>query len=157
MPLQVRAAEYREKRRKGQTPFPKRTVIESGEAFSIPSREKGRDIPCRIMMPENGGKPRGVYMHLHGGGWVLQSEAECNILKIKNRRCQSLICRDSQDSLLKRIADGAYLAVISIGYRLAPEHPYPKPTEDCFDAGEWLVDNAQNRFGVGMKFLGGEV
>ena len=63
-------------RRKGETVFPKRTVIEAGENFPIPSREKGRDIPCRIMMPENRGQPRGVVMHIHGGGWVLSSEAE---------------------------------------------------------------------------------
>lgn len=56
---------------KGETAFPKRTVIEVGEAFSIPSIEKGRAIPGRIMMPECSGQIKGVYMHIHGGGWVL--------------------------------------------------------------------------------------
>ena len=73
---QVGAEKYREMRSKGETPFPKSIVIESGKSFSIPSREKGRDIPCRIMMPEGHDKVKGVYMHVHGGGWVLQSEVE---------------------------------------------------------------------------------
>ena len=63
----------------------------------------------------------------------------------------------SQDPLLKAIADGANIAVMSVGYRLAPEHPFPKGPQDCFDAAEWLVDHGQAHFGVPLKFLGGEV
>ena len=63
----------------------------------------------------------------------------------------------SQDPLLKSLADGANVAVISIGYRLAPEHPFPKGPQDCFDAAEWLVDNSKSHFGVPLKFIGGEV
>lgn len=73
---QVGPEKYRDMWVKGETAFPKRTVIEPGEAFSVPSRETGREIPCRIMMPESSGQVKGVYMHIHGGGWVLQSEAE---------------------------------------------------------------------------------
>ena len=47
--------------------------------------------------------------------------------------------------------------MISIGYRLAPEHPYPQGPEDCFDAAEWLVDRAEAEFGAPLKFIGGEV
>lgn len=63
----------------------------------------------------------------------------------------------SQDPLLKTIADSADLVVISVGYRLSPEHSYPKPVHDCFDAAEWLVDNAQAKFGAELKFISGEV
>ena len=73
---QIGVEKYREMRRNGETAFPKPAVIESGQRFSIPSREKGRDIPCRIMMPEDDGQVKGVYMHIHGGGWVLSSEVE---------------------------------------------------------------------------------
>ena len=58
---------------------------------------------------------------------------------------------------MKRIAEGANLAVISVGYRLAPEHPFPQGPEDCYDAAEWLVDNSQAKFGAPLKFAGGEV
>ena len=58
---------------------------------------------------------------------------------------------------MKRIAEGANLAVISVGYRLAPEHPFPQGPEDCYDAAEWLVDNSQDKFGAPLKFAGGEV
>ena len=79
----------------------------------------------------------------------------------------------SQDPLLKAMADGANVAVVSIGYRLAPEHPFPQGPEvsrtdlsmclwlligmqDCFDAVEWLADNAEKKFGSRLEFMGGE-
>ena len=79
----------------------------------------------------------------------------------------------SQDPLLKVMADGANVAVVSIGYRLAPEHPFPQGPEvsrtdlsmcrlllidlqDCFDVVEWLADNAEKKFGAPLKFMGGE-
>ena len=64
---------------------------------------------------------------------------------------------NSQDPLTKSIADGANLAVISVGYRLAPEHPFPQGPEDCYDVAEWLVDNSEAKFGAPLKFVGGEV
>lgn len=58
----------------GETPLPKPVVIPSGRAFPIPSRDKGRDIPCRILKPDGNVPVNGVMMHIHGGGWVLQTE-----------------------------------------------------------------------------------
>lgn len=79
-------------------------------------------------------------------------------MAICSETCQyTLIVSDSQDPMLKNIADGADVAVISIGYRLAPEDPFPKGPEDCFDAAEWLVKNAKANFGAELKFMGGEV
>ena len=63
----------------------------------------------------------------------------------------------SQDPLLKAIADGVNLIVVSVGYRLAPENPFPKGPEDCFDVAEWLVDHGHAHFGVPLTFMGGEV
>lgn len=59
----------------GETALPKPVVIESGVDFKIPSREDGREIPCRMFKPENG-HVKGVFMHIHGGGFVLQSEKQ---------------------------------------------------------------------------------
>ena len=65
--------------------------------------------------------------------------------------------RNSQDAFLQYLANAADLAVVSVGYRLAPEHPFPEGPEDCYDAAEWLVNNSEARFGAPLKFAGGEV
>ena len=76
-------------------------------------------------------------MHIHGGGWVLQDEK-------------------SQDPMLQSIANSTGLVCFSVGYRLAPEHPFPAGPEDCYDVAEWLVDNAAGQFGAPLSFIGGE-
>ena len=63
----------------------------------------------------------------------------------------------SQDPLLKTMANGGPFIVVSVGYRLAPEDPFPKGPEDCYDAAEWLVDHAEEEFGVPLKSISGEV
>jgi acetyl esterase/lipase len=70
---QVGAAAYRQLRWEGKTPLPKPIVLENGVNGSLPSRDNGRAIPYRMFKPE--GESRGILMHIHGGGWVLQSEA----------------------------------------------------------------------------------
>lgn len=54
------------------------------------------------------------------------------------------------------MAQKASLAVVSIGYRLAPEHPFPAGPNDCYDAVEYLVRNSESRFGAPLLFVGGE-
>jgi acetyl esterase/lipase len=46
--------------------------------------------------------------------------------------------------------------VISVEYRLAPEHPFPASPDDCYDVAEYLVDNALSTYGGPLKFIGGE-
>ncbi|KAF2142813.1 uncharacterized protein K452DRAFT_269286 [Aplosporella prunicola CBS 121167] len=133
---EVGAEKYRQMRWNGETPLPKPKVIESGEDFNIPSRDSGREIPCRMFKPADG-QVKGVFMHIHGGGWVLQDI-------------------NYQDGLLKFHADNCGLAVISVGYRLAPENPFPAAPEDCFDAAEYLVENAKSKYGGDLCFIGGE-
>ena len=134
---EVGAAKYREMRARGETPLPSTTLLDSAEQTSIPSRDAGRDIPCRILKPTNGKSISGVYMHFHGGGWVLQSE-------------------QSQDVVLQDLANTNGLLMFSVGYRLAPEDPFPASPNDCYDAARWLVDNARSKFGVPLKYVGGE-
>ncbi|KAK7524355.1 Alpha/Beta hydrolase protein [Phyllosticta citriasiana] len=115
--IRNRAARYREMRRNGEGSLPKVVVLESGVDFKIPSRDAGREIPCRLFKPEDG-QVKGVMMHLHGGGWVLQGE-------------------DWNDELLRWMADNSALLSSALGIvRLAPEHPYPSGPEDCIDAAE---------------------
>jgi acetyl esterase/lipase len=79
----------------------------------------------------------GVFLHLHGGGWTLGSAA-------------------NQDPVLAALAQHANVAVASLEYRLAPEHPYPAGPEDCEDAAAWLVANAQREFVTDRLVIGGE-
>ncbi|KAK2798888.1 hypothetical protein FQN51_007250 [Onygenales sp. PD_10] len=60
------------------------------------------------------------------------------------------------DSTLKKFADATNLVAISVGYRLAPENPFPAGPEDCFDVAEWLIKNGNSEFGADLKFIGGE-
>ncbi|KAF1808442.1 hypothetical protein P152DRAFT_405501 [Eremomyces bilateralis CBS 781.70] len=134
--FEVGAPKYREMREKGQTAFPAPRRLPEGKNIEIPSREAGRNIPCRLMLPSSG-TVKGTYLFIHGGGWVLMSESD-------------------YDLYLKFVADNCDLAVISVGYRLAPEHPFPQGPEDCIDAAEYLVDNSQDKFGGELMFIGGD-
>ncbi|KAH6701997.1 Alpha/Beta hydrolase protein [Leptodontidium sp. MPI-SDFR-AT-0119] len=140
---EVGAPKYREMRLKNETALPGPVMLPQALDITIPSREQGRDIPCRLMYPqarktdEERKGVKGVVMHIHGGGWVLGDEK-------------------SHDGLLQFYADAGDLAVISIGYRLAPENPFPKGPEDCVDAAEYLVKNAESAYGGPLKFMGGE-
>ena len=105
-------------------------VLEHGINTTIPSREAGRTIPTRVFKPHDG-IVKGTFLHIHGGGWVLQSECY-------------------QDGLLDFMAQKAGLAVVSVGYRLAPECPFPAGPEDCYDAAEWLWEHTEREFGAKM-------
>jgi acetyl esterase/lipase len=80
----------------------------------------GGEIPIRVYVPD---APRGAYLFIHGGGWVIGSHI-------------------AGDPALRRVANEANVAVISVGYRLAPEHPYPAGLNDCVAASVWLEENA---------------
>ncbi|MFD9219254.1 alpha/beta hydrolase fold domain-containing protein [Streptomyces sp. NPDC060064] len=63
---------------------------------------------------------------------------------------------DGQDERLWRLAEQARLAVVSVEYRLAPEHPFPAGPDDCEAAARWLVDQAAAEFGTQRLLIGGE-
>lgn len=93
------------------------------------------EIPLRIFTPT--APATGVYLHIHGGGWVLGAA-------------------DQQDGLLGAIVDGSGYAVVSVDYRLAPEHPHPQGPDDCEAAALWLLGAAEARFGTTRLAIGGE-
>jgi acetyl esterase len=127
------AAATRAARRRGDGPFPAPVFSTRAATQTIPAPD-GHDIPLRIIAPAN---PRGVYLHLHGGGWVLGGA-------------------DMQDPMLERLADATNLAVVSVEYRLAPEHPYPAGPDDCEATAAWLARNARAEFGSDALTVGGE-
>lgn len=92
-------------------------------------------VPVRIVMPD--GPPKGVYLHIHGGGWSVGSARE-------------------NDNLTDRIAARCGLAVVSVDYALAPETPYPAGPDDCEAAALWLVKEGPGRFGTERFAIGGE-
>ena len=90
---------------------------------------------CRIFGPE--GAPKAVYLHFHGGGMVV-GKPEMNDLG--NRA----------------LARAHGVAVVSVDYRLAPEHPYPAGPDDGVAVVAWLLEHAEAELGAGRLVLGGE-
>jgi len=80
----------------------------------------GGEIPVRIYRPHGHCEMRPAVVFCHGGGFVL-----CDL--------------DSHDSFCRAMARHTDAVVVSVDYRLAPEHPYPTPVEDCYSALQWLV------------------
>ena len=58
--------------------------------------------------------------------------------------------------MLERIANNTGLTVVSVEYRLAPEHPYPAGPDDCESAAVWLARHAKAEFGTDGLTIGGE-
>jgi acetyl esterase len=130
---EVGAQTVRESRARGDGPFPLTLKSARARTITIDGR-RGTRIPLRIVAPQN---PRGVYLHIHGGGMVLGAA-------------------DLQDPTLERVNEKAGLACVSVEYRLAPENPYPAPPDDCESAALWLVKNAKAEFGSNTIAIGGE-
>lgn len=94
----------------------------------------GGPIGLRILEP---GIVRGVYLHFHGGGWMVGSN-------------------DTWDATLELFGREAGLVVVSADYRLAPEHVFPAAVDDCVAVVSWLIENAEAEFGSSWLSIGGE-
>lgn len=125
-------AEIRAEREAGVGVFPPLVLLPEAEERFIEG-PAGR-IKLRMFIPE---EVECAYLHLHGGGWVLGAAHH-------------------QDPLLKLIADHCNAAVLSVDYRLAPEHPYPAGPDDCEAAAVWLVKNSVSELGTDKLMIGGE-
>lgn len=93
-------------------------------------------LKVRIYTPEGykGNKP--VCVFYHGGGWAMGD-------------------LDGEDIQVRKICRDAGVVIVSVDYRLAPQHPYPAPLEDCTFAYHWAIENAKmlNTIpGVAMTF-----
>ena len=101
------------------------------------------EITVRVTRPDAAG-PAPALLFIHGGGWsqgnLDTAEVECGPL-----------------------ASTVPCAVVSVGYRLAPEHPFPTPLDDCVAAYAWLLDQAEalgidaTRIAVGGTSAGGNL
>ena len=83
----------------------------------------GGPIPIRVYRPEADG-PLPVVAYFHGGGWMLGSI-------------------ESFDTVLRALANAAGVAVLSVGYRLAPEAPFPAGLDDSICALRWAAAEAR--------------
>jgi acetyl esterase len=101
------------------------------------------DIPVRVYTPAGTG-PFPVLVFFHGGGFVV-----CNL--------------DTHDPICRALCAGAGCVVVSVDYRLAPEHKFPMPLEDCVAAMRWVAANAAGlkgdprRLAVGGDSAGGNL
>jgi acetyl esterase len=99
----------------------------------IISGPRGR-IELRVLVPR---EVRGVFLHLHGGGWILGSN-------------------DTWDQQLELFGRAAGMVAVSPNYRLAPEHPAPAAVDDCVAVASWLILHAEKEFGTSWLSIGGE-
>jgi acetyl esterase len=80
------------------------------------------DLPARVYTPEGRG-PFPLVVFFHGGGWVLGS-------------------LDTHDPFCRALCSGAGCVVVSVGYRLAPEHRFPAASNDALAATRWVAAHA---------------
>lgn len=109
------------------------------EELAIPVRD-GQSIPARLYAPSRDALPMLVYFH--GGGFTVGSVA-------------------THDSLCRHLSHLAQCAVVSVDYRLAPEHKFPTAVHDAWDAVQWLAAQGgtlgldHGRLAVGGDSAGG--
>jgi acetyl esterase len=105
---------------------------------TIPGPDSDREIPLRVYEPETEAEgPRPAFVYFHGGGWVLGD------LETHDELCR-VLCRET----------GA--VVVAVDYRLAPEHPFPAPVEDCYAALSWVADGHDDLGTDGRLVVGGD-
>ena len=86
----------------------------------------GGDVPVRVYTPAAavGAESAGVLVWFHGGGWVVGNLG-------------------TADATCRALANRSGAVVVSVDYRLAPEHPAPAALDDCMAALTWTVENAE--------------
>jgi acetyl esterase len=111
------------------------------ENRSIPGPES--ELAVRVYRPE-GDAPMPALVYFHGGGWVIGS-------------------LDTHDSTCRALAKAAGVLVVSVDYRLAPEHRYPAAVDDCYAALRWVAEHVvelrvdPERIAVGGDSAGGNL
>lgn len=91
-------------------------------------------VGLRILRPD---VVDGVYLHLHGGGWIVGAAKD-------------------NDRANWTLAQAASVATVAVDYRLAPEHPFPMGPDDCLATARWLVEHCVEEFGTDRLVIGGD-
>ena len=101
-------------------------------------------VPLRVYRPVETDEPSMALVYFHGGGWVVGSI-------------------ETHDGPARAIAKRAGIVVVSVDYRLAPEHPFPAALDDAWTATQWVSNHADelgldaDRIGVGGDSAGGNL
>ena len=107
------------------------------EDRTVPSHEAGVEVPVRIYRPDGESGALPVLVWMHPGGFVIGSIA-------------------MDDIMARQLAKDIGCAVVSVNYRLAPEHPYPAALEDSYGVLQWVGRKADEEgFDAGRIAVGG--
>jgi acetyl esterase len=134
---EARAADLASIRASGGDPEPVHEVANA----TIPG--PGGELPLRLYRPA-GVRPLPVLLYFFGGGWVLGTI-------------------DTADGVSRSLANSSGALVAVVGYRLAPEHPFPAAIDDCYAAVRWAAGHAAEigadpaRIAVGGDSAGGNL
>lgn len=96
-------------------------------------------VGARAYLPVQAAEPRGCVVWVHGGGWLMGD-------------------LDGFDNVCRALTNAAGHVVVSVDYRLAPEHPFPAPLDDVLCATEWALGHGAEQLGYdpGRVILGGD-
>jgi acetyl esterase len=162
MPLDPQAEAYRDKRAADAVPpLYTRSLAEARAADLAAIRESagtgepvhqvtdrvipgpGGNLPLRVYRPAGAG-PQPVLLYFFGGGWTLGSI-------------------ETSDGICRALANAVPCTVVTVGYRLAPEHRFPAAVHDCEAATRWVAEHAAElgvdpaRIAVGGDSAGGNL
>jgi acetyl esterase len=107
----------------------------------VEDREVG-GVPARIYRPDGSNLP--ILVFIHGGGWVIGD-------------------LETHDAPCRALANAVPAVVVSLDYRLAPEHKFPAAVDDCYAALCWVAENAKSlggdpaRLAIGGDSAGGNL
>lgn len=112
------------------------------EDWTVPGLKGAPEVPVRVYRPVVGAGTLPGLFWIHGGGYVLGNIQQ-------------------DDHIMQHIVEAVGCVAVSVEYRLAPEHPFPAPVEDCYAALKWMADHAAElgvdatRIAVGGASAGG--
>jgi acetyl esterase len=109
-----------------------------GRVKALQAEGAGGPIPLRLYEPADTAGPHPVLVYFHGGGWVMGD-------------------LDTHDVLCRQLCVASGVAVLSVDYRLAPEHRFPGAFDDCLAATRWVQrEGAALGLDAGRLALGGD-
>lgn len=110
--------------------------IHKVEDFTIPGTD-GHSIPVRLYTPADNVK--GIWLYTHGGGWMKGSV-------------------QAYDTHIREMSNRLGVAILSVEYRLSPEHPFPRGHQDVYDAYVWMRQNmTYDHYWLGGDSAGGNL